>query len=98
MLCPSIIFELTLLTEFNLNKFTDQPDLVLPDETVNKPTQAKWLLDVCEAFVNKYVFEEGDIDSLVQQTHQLELASLGHYECRAEDCDKVFVYHSARVR
>ena len=69
----------------------------MPDETVTNETQGKWLLEICEKFVDKYIFD-GHIDSLVQQTHQLELASTGHYSCRVEGCDKVYLYHSARVR
>ena len=71
---------------------------ILPGTTDSKQTQGEWLLNVCESYIDKYLFDEGDIDGLVEQTHQLELASLGHYNCRIENCEKVYVYHSARVR
>lgn len=78
--------------------FLDKPNYILPDDTVSKSTQGKWLLDLCESFIDKYVFGSDNIECLVQQTHELELASLGHYNCRVEGCNKVFVYHSGRVR
>lgn len=70
----------------------------MPDESVSKTTMGNWLLNLCEFFVDKYIFVSGDINCLVQQTHELELASLAHYNCRVEGCDKAFVYHSGRVR
>ena len=70
----------------------------MPDDSVCKATQGKWLLNLCESFIDKYVFGSENIECLVQQTHELELASLGRHECRVEGCDKVFVYHSGRVR
>ena len=69
--------------------------LILSGTTDSKQTQVEWLLNVCESYIDKYLFDEGDIDGLVEQTHQLELASLGHYNCRVENCDKVYVYQSA---
>jgi hypothetical protein len=53
---------------------------------------------MCESFIDRYCFDSEDLDNLIQQTNQLELASLGKYKCRVEKCDKAFVYHSGRVR
>ena len=85
-----------LLTVCSL--FEDKPNYILPDASVSKTTKSKWLLSLCETFIDKYVFDSGDINCLVQQTHALELATLGHYNCRAEGCERVFLYHSGRVR
>lgn len=74
------------------------PTYDLPDKTESKETKKIWLLDKCKSFVNKFVFDAEDIDCLIQQTHELQLASLGKYKCRAKECDKVYIYHSARVR
>jgi len=81
-----------------LSLFEDKPNYILPDASVSKTTKSKWLLSLCETFIDKYVFDSGDINCLVQRTHKLELATLGHYNCRAEGCERVFLYHSGRVR
>ena len=80
-----------------LSLFEDKPNYILPDASVSKTTKSNWLLSLCETFIDKYVFDSGDINCLVQQTHELELATLGHYNCRAEGCERVFLYHSGRV-
>ncbi|CAB3998267.1 hypothetical protein AC249_AIPGENE23165, partial [Paramuricea clavata] len=82
------------------NSEGNQPSLVpflLPNSSATKQEKGEWLLKVCEMFVDKYVFDDTSIDDLVQKTHQLHLASLGHYKCRITPCEKVYVYHSARV-
>ncbi|CAB3986486.1 hypothetical protein AC249_AIPGENE16794 [Paramuricea clavata] len=69
----------------------------LPSNLTNKQTKGEWLLSLCESFIDRYCFDSEDLDNLIQQTNQLELASLGKYKCRVEKCDKAFVYHSGRV-
>ena len=59
-----------------LSLFEDKPNYILPDASVSKTTKSKWLLSLCETFIDKYVFDSGDINCLVQQTHELELATL----------------------
>jgi len=61
------------------------------DASVSKTTKSKWLVSRCETFLDKRIFDSGDINRLVQQTHQLEVAALGHYNCRAEGCERAFV-------
>lgn len=80
------------------NTVTDKPNYILPDDSVSKTIKAKWLLELCESFIDKYIFASGDVTCLVQQTQELDLATLGHYNCRVDGCDKAFVYHSGRVR
>jgi len=72
-----------------LSLFEDKPNYILPDASVSKTTKSKWLLSLCETFIDKYVFDSGDINCLVQQTHELEFATLGHYNCRAEGCESL---------
>ena len=72
-----------------LSLFEDKPNYILPDASVSKATKSKWLLSLCETFIEKYVFDSGDINCLVQQTHELELATLGHYNCWAEGCESL---------
>ena len=70
----------------------------LPNNLTNKQRKGEWLLSLCESFIDRYCFDSEDLDNLIQKTNQLELASLGKYNCRVEKCDKAFVYHSGRVR
>lgn len=74
------------------------PKYILPDLSMGKKTKGKWLLDLCESFIDRYVFDSEHIDNLVQQMHQLEFASLGKHNCILKEWDKVFVYHSGRIR
>ena len=78
--------------------FEDKPNYTLPDASLSTTTKSKWLLSLCETFIDTYVLDAGDINRLVQQTHQLELSAHGRYNCRVEGCAKTYVYHSGRVR
>ncbi len=100
-ICCNVLYNnrLFILSHFLI---TDHPSLVpflLPDsQTMSKREKGEWLLKVCETFVDKYFFDDTIIDDLVKKTHQLHLSSLGHYKCRIPPCQKVYLYHSARVR
>lgn len=74
------------------------PNYDMPSKTTSRDAKRDWLLDKCKLYINKFVLNTKDINDLVQETHELELSSLGKYECREPNCDKVYVYHSARVR
>ena len=61
--------------------------------------KAKWLLDLCKDCVKRFVFDSDEIDTLVQQTSELEEAHRQTgWKCRAPDCHANFAYHSGRVR
>ena len=77
---------------------TDSPSYDIPDSDMDKSLRMKWFQDICEKFVDRYVFDTEDVDKLVKQVHQHRLASLGKYKCRLDGCDKEFVYHSKRVK
>ena len=73
---------------------------MLPDSSVRKEVQAKWLLELCEEHVRKFVFHADELRSLVDQTVELQEARKddGQWRCRADVCEATFVYHSNRVR
>lgn len=79
---------------------TDQPNTVMPDSTVPKHVQAKWLLEICENCLKKFVFNAGEIESLVTQSTELQQAQreAGRWKCRHEGCQATYVLHSSRVR
>lgn len=81
-----------------MSKVDDKPNYTLPDASLSTTTKRKWLLSLCETFIDTYVLDAGDINRLVQQTHQLELSAHGRYNCRVEGCAKTYVHHSRRVR
>ena len=66
--------------------------------TVAKTTRQKWLLELCEQLVQKYMFGESEVQSLVQQTQTLQDATRQPFKCRATDCQATYVHHSRRVR
>ena len=70
------------------------------DSSVKKEVQAKWLLELCEEHVKKFVFNADELRSLVDQTVELHEARKedGHWRCRANGCEATYVYHSNRVR
>ena len=39
----------------------------MPDSSISKTTRAKWLLEICEEHVKKYVFNADELTSLVAQ-------------------------------
>ena len=71
----------------------------MPDSSVSKTTRAKWLLEICEEHVQKYVFNADELTSLAAQTTELEAANQGgRLTCRADNCNMNYAYHSGRVR
>ena len=76
------------------------PNVILPDSNVQKETQAKWLLEICEEHVKKFLFNADELSTLVEQTKDLQEAHKqeGRWKCRAEGCIATYVYHSGRVR
>jgi len=79
---------------------SDTPNVLLPDSSVCKATQAKWLLEICEEHVKKFIFNADELNALVDQTKELQEAHKqeGKWRCRAEGCMATYVYHSSRVR
>ena len=70
----------------------------MPDSSISKTTRAKWLLEICEEHVKKYVFNADELTSLVAQTTELEAANqYDRWTCRADDCNMSCAYHSGRV-
>ena len=71
----------------------------MPDASVSKQTRAKWLLEVCEEHIKKYVFNTDELSSLVMQTTELEAVNNdSRWTCRADNCNMNYAYHSGRVR
>ena len=80
------------------NSCPDQPLFDTPDKTVSKTTRQKWLLELCEQLVQKYMFGESEVQSLVEQTQTLQDATRQPFKCRATDCQATYAHHSRRVR
>ena len=78
--------------------FQDKPNVILPDSTVSQTTQGKWLLQLCEDHIKKFVFNADEMTSLVEQTEELQQAEAGGWRCRAQGCGAIYAYHSGRVR
>lgn len=76
----------------------DQPLYDVPDKSVSKATRQKWLLDLCKQLVEKYIFGESEVQSLVEETQTLQDAVNQPFRCRATDCQVTYVHHSRRVR
>ena len=76
----------------------DVPAFEIQDRSVSNETRQKWLLDLCEQLVTKFVFGESAIQTLVEQTQTLQDVSSQPIICRAEDCQATYVHHSKRVR
>lgn len=70
------------------------------DATVSKQIRAKWLLEICEELLKKFVSNTDELTSLVAQTTELEVAinQDSRWMCRANSCGRSFAYHSGRVR
>ena len=80
--------------------FPDTPNLIFPESSVQKETQARWLIEICEEHVKKFVFNADGLSILVEQTAELQDANKqeGRWKCRAEGCMATYVYHSSRVK
>ena len=76
----------------------DKPNVILPDSTVSQTTQGKWLLQVCEDHIKKFVFNADEMTSLIEQTAELQQAEASRWRCRAQGCEAIYAYHSGRVR
>ena len=87
-----------LKTWFSFFFFQDKPNVILPDSTVSQTTQGKWLLQLCEDHIKKFVFNADEMTSLVEQTEELQQAEAGGWRCRAQGCGAIYAYHSGRVR
>lgn len=71
----------------------------MPEKSVSKQTRAKWLLEICEEHVKKFVFNTDEISKLVAQTTELGgVDRESRWVCRASGCDRTYAYHSGRVR
>ena len=71
----------------------------MPEKYVSKQTRAKWLLEICEDHVKKFVFDTDKVSQLVAQTTELEgVDQESRWVCRAPDCNRTYAYHSGRVR
>ena len=71
----------------------------MPDKSVSKQTRDKWLLEVCEEYVQKFVLNKDELISLVGQTTELESVNLQSRWTRCvDDCNASYAYHSGRVR
>lgn len=85
------------LNTFDISFFQDKPNVIVPDSTVSQTTQGKWLLQVCEDHIKKFVFNADEMTSLVEQTAELQQAEAGRWRCRAQGCEAIYAYHSGRV-
>ena len=71
----------------------------MPEKSVSKQTRAKWLLEICEEHVKKFVFNTDAISKLVAKTTELGgVDRESRWVCRSSDCDRTYAYHSGRVR
>ena len=71
----------------------------MPDNFVPKSVQGKWLHELCQDFVKEYVFQSDKTFETVKKAAELEDSKRkSSFECRAQDCDKQYVFHSMRVR
>lgn len=70
----------------------------MPDNSVAKMVQQKWLLELCESLIEHYVLSQTSVVGLVGQMESLDEARNPPFVCRAEGCDASYVYHSGRVR
>lgn len=77
---------------------SDNPNVILPQNSVPKSIQGKWLHDLCCEFVNEYVFQSNDFLGLVNKTADLQTKSKPPFQCRVDGCDRSYLFHSARVR
>ncbi|XP_028408226.1 uncharacterized protein LOC114530810 [Dendronephthya gigantea] len=82
----------------------DHPTFDVPDDSVTREIQRKWLMETCAKFVDKYVMQV-DVNTLVQkiekfdeQNREIEVnRSLG-FVCRVPGCKVKYISHSNRVK
>ena len=71
----------------------------MPGKSLSKQTRAKWLLEVCEEYVQKFVFNKNELISLVYHITELESVNLQfRWTCHVDDCSASYAYHSGRGR
>lgn len=79
--------------------YIDKPEYIMPDLAhVSAPTAQKWLLEMCEQLVERFVFHATDVQAIVDQTQELQLSNRGVFTRREDGCTQEFVCHSGRVR
>ena len=77
----------------------DDPNYEIPDRNSPREEQRKWFVELCTKFIEEYVTESKDVDTLVQQMEQLGQRNTSQqYMCRVEGCDQKYVFHSIRVK
>ena len=77
----------------------DKPGIAMPEKSVSTQTRAKWLLEICEEHVKKFVLSPDQISKLLAQTTELGgVDEESRTVCRASDCNRTYAYHSGRVR
>ena len=77
--------------------FTDKPSFEMPSNTSSDEMKSQWLLSLCKRHVEKYAVCS-DVACLVEKTDELHQANQHQFQCRFEDCQRTFVFHSRRVR
>ena len=71
----------------------------MPDAIVPKETQQKWLLEICEKLVEKYILPSTEnFLCIVEQAQELQEGCNVTYMCRYDACSQTFAFHSGRVR
>ena len=76
----------------------DVPRCTVSERNEQRDKRRRWLLNVCVAFVQKYVVEQEGIQPLVEQIEELEQCCQGRFPCRLRNCEKTYALHSTRVR
>ncbi|CAB3994606.1 Hypothetical predicted protein, partial [Paramuricea clavata] len=76
-----------------------EPKYDIPDRDSPREDQRKWFVELCTKFIEEYVTESKDVDTLVQQVEQLgQRNTTQQYMCRVEGCNQKYVFHSIRVK
>ena len=70
----------------------------MPNKDAPKTIRQKWFLDICKGVVDKYVFGASDVNTLVEETQNLQDAMKAEFVCRAPTCNAKYIHHSRRVR
>ena len=66
----------------------------MPDKSVSKR-----LLEVCEEYVQNFIFNKEQLIPLVDPTTELESVNLqSRWTYRVDDCNASYAYHFGRVR
>ena len=77
----------------------EDPNYKIPDRNVPKEDQRKWLVELCLKYIEEYVTESSDVDSLVKQVEEMEIQdTFTQLMCRFNGCERKYIIHSARVK